>query len=636
MHFDNGKFGAVVIVLALIGTIVLGYCTDVTKVEGVRTDYDYITDITGLFETEQVPEYIEYNPNSNYVGYTGPVVYDVSSQPNNYRYEIAPGETSTDMDRLYYNEYRSIPTEFSNSSVLLNYTGSSYTLSPQFIIGGVGYNVLTNVESMTPSVTTLAEIIDNAEITVSDFATIEVRFAFENVNYPVFAFPSFSSFSQSDSGGFRRFTSVATDDNIVDRMVIDVRNLSTVAYRGNSEVWRGIATSIPVVYSYQANDYLGSATANHVPITLRMDFTLTTPPTYGYADPTGGVTLSAPLPFADWDNGYENQTITLLVGRNTSVSFDQSLVISFDSEPYNLNLFVRFLSNGTLETEVGYLDGTTSISDTQTYGKWQGLEIVFDRQDVTLTATPSGTIRDYTTEPSILGDEYVLFDMDTPITDAEYGFSATTLTEGTPYFGVLSTVVNLNSYNAVMNNPSIDIKDYWPNLDDYRLNFYSFALVGESVTINGVEYLVGDGQTITVTESVAEGETAETYTQVLSNIYVSTDTVDGVRHTYLTFVDDRLTVDLGETVTEVVSFSGLWYFTTALYDAETVTYSEYEWNLDGKFGLSYDVVFLIFIVLCIAGIILGRMFLPDSMHFLDYVLIIGAIVIAFACMEVFL
>lgn len=636
MHFDNGKFGAVVIVLALIGTIVLGYCTDVTKVEGVRTDYDYITDITGLFETEQVPEYIEYNPNSNYVGYTGPVVYDVSSQPNNYRYEIAPGETSTDMDRLYYNEYRNIPTEFSNSSVLLNYTGSSYTLSPQFIIGGVGYNVLTNVESMTPSVTTLAEIIDNAEITVSDFGTIEVSFAFENVNYPVFAFPSFSSFSQSDSGGFRRFTSVATDDNIVERMVIDVRNLSTIAYRGDTEVWRGIATSIPVVYSYQANDYLGSATENHVPITLRMDFTLTTLPTYGYADPTGGVRLAGGYDTVVWDNGYSVEEVTIYLGQYDYPRQSAVNILFYPTgNSFNQNLWVSFSNVLEIRVYDHQIDGVS----TYTFGKWQGVEITYNRSTGIITATPTGTISDYTVGSSVKGTETQITrgwsSSETVPTDSSITFR-TGSNVPSPYIGVYRTIVDLNSYNVVMNNPTINIKDYWPNLDDYRLNFYSFALVGESVTINGVQYPIGEGQTITVTESVAEGETAETYTQVLSNIYVSTDTVDGVRHTYLTFVDDSLTVDLGETVTEVVSFSGLWYFTTALYDAETVTYSEYEWNLDGKFGLSYDVVFLIFIILCIAGIILGRMSLPNSMHFLDYVLIIGAIVIAFACMEAFL
>lgn len=637
MHFDTGKFGAVVIVLALIGTIVLGYCTDVTKVEGVRTDYDYITDITGLFETEQVPEYIEYNPNSNYVGYTGPVVYDVSSQPNNYRYEIAPGDTSTDMDRLYYNEYRRIPTEFpNNSTVVLNYSGSSYSLSPQFVIGGTGYNVLTVVQNNVPSVTTLSEILYNSEIAVSSYGMIEVDFTFENVNYPVFAFPSFSSFTLVDMGGTSFYTANATDNNIVDRMVIDVRNLSTIAYRGDTEIWRGIATSIPVVYSYQANNYLGSNTNNHVPITLRMDFTLTTLPTYGYADPTGGVRLAGGYDTVVWNNGYSVEEVTIYLGQYDYPRQSAVNILFYPTgNSFNQNLWVSFSNVLEIRVYDHQIDGVS----TYTFGKWQGVEITYNRSTGIITATPTGTISDYTVGSSVKGTETQITrgwsSSETAPTDSSITFR-TGSNVPSPYIGVYRTIVDLNSYNVVMNNPTINIKDYWPNLDDYRLNFYSFALVGESVTINGVQYPIGDGQTITVTESVAEGETAETYTKTLSNIYVSTDTVDGVRHTYLTFVDDRLTVDLGETVTEVVSFSGLWYFTTALYDAEQVSYSEYEWNLDGKFGLSYDVVFLIFIGLCIVGIVLGKVFLSDSMHFLDYVLIIGAIVIAYACMEVFL
>lgn len=633
MHFDNGKFGAVVIVLALIGTIVLGYCTDVTKIEGVRTDYDYITDITGLFETEQVPEYIEYNPNSNYVGYTGPVVYDVSSQPNNYRFVQAEGTTTeypltVDSSSDYPQNSGFLPSDV-GTTAFINYTGSQFDLGSAVSgLNGLSYNVGVTLNK----VTTLDYIIDSVP-NFATYSTVNVDLSYSGA--PVFIMKKAFSFYDVQRGDGQTqyvYHTTVSDLEIPTRLSINVSTEVVTAYRGDTQIWTSVADAVKVIYGYSART---GGTFSPASSSVVMDFDLTTSPTYGYADPTGGVTLSASSPLAEWDNGYENQTITLLVGKNTSISSNQSLVLSFDSAPYNLNLVVRFLSNGTLETEVGYLDGSTTISDTKTYGRWQGLKIVFDRQDVTLTATPTGTIRDFTTEPSILGTEYVLFDMDAPITDSEYGFSATT-TGGTPYFGVLSTIVNLNSYSVVMNDPSIDIKDYWPDLDNYRLNFYSFALVGESVTINGVQYPVGEGQTITVTESVAEGETAEIYTKTLSNIYVSTDTVGGVRHTYLTFVDDRLTVDLGETVTEVVSFSGLWYFTTGLYDAVQVPYSEYEWNLDGEFGISYTQLFVFFIGFCILGVVLGRMFLSDSMHFLDYLIIIGAIVIAFACVEVFL
>lgn len=635
MHFDSGKFGAIVVVLSIVLTIVIGYCSDVTKVEVEKTDYDYITDITGLFETEQVPEYIDYNPNSNYVGYTGPVVYEVSNQPNNYRFESAPGTTDTDGDLLYYNEIRAIPTEMSPmSAVYLNYTGSSYSLTSQFSSGTGGtYNVYTFVNTNVPSVTTLKEIIDNAEINLSGYRTLEIDFSFTNVNYPVFAFPSFSSFVVQDAGGIKIWTANATDNNIVDRMVIDVTTLSVRAYRGSVEVWTGIANTIPVVYSYQANNYTGSQTSDNVPITLDMDFALTTPPVYSYADPTSGVTYDrdrAYLGSVIWNNGYVTESIRMLVGRNPNTSGEWSVgYFGFEglgSFGILNSISFRIAWNPNGELVIGIGEGLS-------LGKWQGAIIDFNYITGKLVITPTGTIRDYTEVPTIQGDSYIYQETWEENNGTDYHGTRMYYT-GTDSnklrWGVQNTRVDLNTYDVVMNDPSINIQDYWPDLDYYRLNFYSYALVGDSVTFNGVTYPIGDGQTITVTDV-----NGKTYTDVLSNIYVTVNGEDGTKRTSLTFVDSRTTIDLGETVSEVVSYSGLWYFTTALYDAETVLVSEYEWNLDGDWSATSGQVLTIFLGLCVGGILIGRVFFKDSLGGWDYLVIGIAIVIAFAIAEVF-
>lgn len=634
MHFDTGKFGAVVIVLALIGTIVLGYCTDVTKVEGVRTDYDYITDITGLFETEQVPEYIEYNPNSNYVGYTGPVVYDVSNQPNNYRFVQEEGTTieyplTVNSSSNYPQNSGFLPSDV-GTTAYINYTGSQFNLgSATSGLNGLSYNVGVILND----VTTLDHIID----TVPNFATystVNVDLSYSVA--PVFIMKKAFSFYDVQRGDGQTqyiYHTTVSDSEIPTRLSINVSTEVVTAYRGDTQIWTSVADGVKVIYGYSART---GGTFSPASSSVAMDFDLTTSPTYGYADPTGGVRLAGGYDTVVWNNGYSVEEVTIYLGQFDYPRQSAVNILFYPTgNSFNQNLWVSFSNVLEIRVYDHKIDGVTNY----TFGKWQGVEITYNRSTGIITATPTGTISDYTVGSSVKGTETQITSgwsvSETAPTDSSITFR-TGSNVPSPYIGVYRTIVDLNSYNVVMNNPTINIKDYWPNLDDYRLNFYSFALIGESITINGVQYPVGDGQTITVTESVAEGETAKTYTQVLSNIYVSTDTVDGVRRTYLTFVDDRLTVDLGETVTEVVSFSGLWYFTTALYDAEQVSYSEYEWNLDGKFGLSYDVVFLIFIGLCVAGIILGRTFLPDSMHFLDYVLIIGAIVIAYACMEVFL
>lgn len=634
MHFDTGKFGAVVIVLALIGTIVLGYCTDVTKVEGVRTDYDYITDITGLFETEQVPEYIEYNPNSNYVGYTGPVVYDVSSQPNNYRFVQEEGTTTeysltVNSSSNYPQNSGFLPSDV-GTTAFINYTGSQFNLGSAVSgLNGLSYNVGVTLNK----VTSLDYIIDSVP-NFATYSTVNVDLSYSVA--PVFIMKKAFSFYDVQRGDGQTqyvYHTTVSDSEIPTRLSINVSTEVVTAYRGDTQIWTSVADGVKVIYGYSART---GGTFSPASSSVVMDFDLTTSPTYGYADPTGGVRLAGGYDTVVWNNGYSVEEVTIYLGQYDYPRQSAVNILFYPTgNSFNQNLWVSFSNVLEIRVYDHQIDGVS----TYTFGKWQGVEITYNRSTGIITATPTGTISDYTVGSSVKGTETQITrgwsGSETAPTDSSITFR-TGSNVPSPYIGVYRTIVDLNSYNVVMNNPTINIKDYWPNLDDYRLNFYSFALVGESVTINGVQYPIGEGQTITVTESVAEGETAETYTKTLSNIYVSTDTVDGVRHTYLTFVDDRLTVDLGETVTEVVSFSGLWYFTTALYDAEQVPYSEYEWNLDGKFGLSYDVVFLIFIGLCIVGIVLGKVFLSDSMHFLDYVLIIGAIVIAYACMEVFL
>lgn len=88
----------VALAIALIGSWALS--TEVNEVE--VTTYNPIADITGLFESSQTPEYIEYNPSTNYTGYFtdesivgGTVYFDgvdftESSRANQYRVKTMP------------------------------------------------------------------------------------------------------------------------------------------------------------------------------------------------------------------------------------------------------------------------------------------------------------------------------------------------------------------------------------------------------------------------------------------------------------------------------------------------------------------------------------------------------------------
>lgn len=107
MKFRNGYLGVVVVMVALAGALIGSWAlsSDVTEVD--KTTYNQIADITPLFGAEQAPDFISYNPSTNYTGYYTDnstmywdgVDYDTSSRANSYKLNLAPTlEVSNTLD----------------------------------------------------------------------------------------------------------------------------------------------------------------------------------------------------------------------------------------------------------------------------------------------------------------------------------------------------------------------------------------------------------------------------------------------------------------------------------------------------------------------------------------------------------
>ena len=102
MNFRNGYLGACIVVLGIMITIVSSYALSIEVTDEEITKYSYVTDLNGLFDSEQSPMYIEYNPSTNYTGYFtngsvindtkyfDGVIYSQSEQPNAYRVDLKP------------------------------------------------------------------------------------------------------------------------------------------------------------------------------------------------------------------------------------------------------------------------------------------------------------------------------------------------------------------------------------------------------------------------------------------------------------------------------------------------------------------------------------------------------------------
>ena len=109
MNFRNGYLGGMLVLLAVVIALMSSWALslDIEQVE--KTKYRELTELTGLFDSEQAPTYIQYDPSTNQTGYyTDPetkywdgVSYTPTNQRNQYRLNLEPisvtPETSVDL-----------------------------------------------------------------------------------------------------------------------------------------------------------------------------------------------------------------------------------------------------------------------------------------------------------------------------------------------------------------------------------------------------------------------------------------------------------------------------------------------------------------------------------------------------------
>lgn len=87
----SGKMGVVVIMIAIVATLGVSWVMSMDVTETDVTKYRPLADISGEFQTGQTPQFVEYNPSTNYTGY-----YTDNSIINETRYfdgvEFTPSE----------------------------------------------------------------------------------------------------------------------------------------------------------------------------------------------------------------------------------------------------------------------------------------------------------------------------------------------------------------------------------------------------------------------------------------------------------------------------------------------------------------------------------------------------------------
>lgn len=304
---------------------------------------------------------------------------------------------------------------------------------------------------------------------------------------------------------------------------------------------------------------------------------------------------------ATWSNDYQNDEIYISVQRMnlngndlTIRSGSSYITLTSDTSGY-----IRADINGTVYN----------------IGVWKNLQLKIDATDRTISITPATRIS--FTDPINETNATRVFDGwgdGTPITSL--GF---TTTDQSLRWQITRTTVFLDTFNAVMYNPTLDITQHFPDIDKYRLNFYSFAIYGDSISINNVPFTVNRADA-TVSFTLDD----KSYTEKLQNIYITEKNVDGDIHTILSFGNSKADYDLGVSVTDTIRFGGLWYFTTGLYKVVESIEDYFDWNLDGLWHITSSQFLVIFIGLLGVGLIVMKGLFKVSLKSLDGIIIIFA------------
>ena len=623
MRFNAGYFGACAVVLALLGTVLAGFVLSVDKETVPYTNYEYVTDVSGLFSYDKTPAYVDYNPSTNYVGYTavtGTVGYTSTSTANNYRYVVEEGKT-VNLDTI------TITNSTTNPDTYLPDTFKAGSFVPFKPYGDPsqaevnGHHVVSMRPNEHPSAMSLSSLLDTIPNIVK-YATLTLNLAYTGT-MPVMIYAG--NWTLTQATGAVPFDIYSPDfvfnsDNITpDRLEVNAVTYQVEAYRDNVLMWTQTADKVGLIawYLYQSNTDSSNPNIVEAPTSLTITGTATTYPTYAYMNPNAGVTIN-PVEAgtnyyegrAVWTNGYPCNEVTFKFLAN---NFSNLEVIARSGNTDGQTLTINHFT-GSEGLSVSYFKG--EVLTFVPLGIWPALQVTISASENTVTLTPTYDSSLLTTEPAqiyskVINGQWATGDIDS-ITFSTHGTRADM---PTPHWQITNTSVFLNTYNTVMNDPTIDIKDYFPDIGDYRLNFYSFALMGTGFKINGTDFEVNrDNATVTFTYGLAP------VTHKLKNIYVSTDD----EHTYLTFADINKRYDLGKTTTDTVSFIGYWYFSTGLYEAVDGVTSEYVWDLDGAFHADAGQCLIIFFAILGGFVVIGHVYGRVNVKALDWVIIIIA------------
>lgn len=597
----GGISGLIVAIVALFGAGLAGLALSADTVTEDVTIYSPVTDLGGLFSYSEEPEYIEYNPASNWTGFTeeingtitGGITYTPSRLPNSYPIKQTSVTDSTTTITL-------------DKTVLTQSYPPGYDAATDFIsVQTTDYNEFIKNIILWPNMTTIKNLYDST--TLNAYKGYDLyRFDLTDGG-PVLISMDAWEIREQDI-----FTTYTTDYIDADYLIYN-RNANVVeAYNSSNQVIKLLSEDVAAL-AYGGRQQSTIVESQTTTLVVQMQYYNAQDPVF--IDTAAGVTVPDQ---AWWSNGEANSRIDILVRGNGTMDIRMNLLDDVGQPSNDDWLWIRYQSTYTgknitwgesyLNT-IGFWedtqDGTMSlatawssylISVNLTTGKMDVVPVYFttfrnfapsDAGGVTIDLPVSGS----TTRLMQFKDDSRVFDLN---------------------FGIVGTAVWLDSYGVVMHNPSINVSNYF-DYPIYRVEFSGFTVTGNYVTVNSQQFYVEDGNI------VIDGRTVR-----LKNLTVEVGETTVIRA-------GDVSADLGATTSQKIQFRGNWYFTAQLYEGEESTQDRVEWTPD-IYTFTTNQTIAVYLGMLVLGVIVASRL--QTLGFADYAVVAVAASLAWVTMVI--
>lgn len=569
----RGVWGVLVVSVAILGTTFFGSTIAAMTPETVTyTDYEYVTDITGLFESENVPVYTDYSPAANWNGFR--------TANNDYTSGIRFDSTQ---------RYNGVPViqedGLTSHAIILSQLGLSNNIPPDSAGGITRWRITYDgMQVDNPNVVSISRI----------YTAIQDRFTQNDTSH-----------IRIDCTGiwciYDNKWTVIQSPNVYG---YNVANPAYVDYYPNSDLCKVYNAAGTLLYAGSGiNNSCALAwggTGDALQNTCTMyEVALDNPE---YIDIRNGLRLTQTD--VSWTNGYLLNGMDVIIRPQLGETLEWQGNFRTDTGAAAGSWRVEVNCNYAGTTIYSYSMnnfGNITSYDRLNVGNWSTLLLSADTDagELTITGVTNFTsFIDYkaTDQTWTLNLPKGSFRQVQWFTDGGY----------TTKFGVVSTSAFLNNYSQAFVNPSIEIEDYFPDSPDYRITFDSFALFGESITINGTTYAVTGNQ---VDAAWDYQGTVERGPVDLSGLSVATDGTE----TIIKWSNGKTLTQ--NTTNRTISLGGLWYYNADYYEGEEKQRQDYSWE-PLRWGLTEVetvAVYLGFLVL--ATFVCSRL---KNMTWIDY------------------